>query len=210
MRPTQDDLAAAAEYIGLHLHPEELRRDYVSHLRNPRAWGDVLEWIQWVLITLQTLDEGLTRLWYEFLCAVVAAGLVERFKKPDANVERLRDELRALSAEQRVGFFRLEQKQREDLAKLKELIKEGPGRGELSNPEIVMEKARLSLQVHERALLQLQDSDPQVIAGAMDALRQLEARGAKTLVDDVNAAGGLLADSSGNLPKTRWWLPDAP
>jgi len=175
MRPERDDLAAAAEDIGLRLHPEELRADYVRHLRGRYTWGDALEWSQLIVRALQGLDDGMTVVFMGLL----ANALYDKFKKPDANLERWRDERRAAAAEQR-----------EALARLEDLIRKGPERRQLSDPRIaamvddgnrqLMEKARLSREFHESVLLKIEESDPAIAEMIDDALRQLEARGAKS------------------------------
>ena len=194
MHPEPDDLAAAAEYICVRLYPQEQRRDYVQSIRGRRAFGDV-PWEGLVALALDALAVGMTNIF----CALFGAYLYDRFKKPDSNVQRLMDQQRAT------------------LAKLDKLLSEGPPPQEkLSDPANVAmredwtDSVRAVGQFHESILLKVQDSDPTIAAMVDDALRQLEARGAKALVNDVHAAGNCPFPAE-DAPMMRWWnRPDRP
>src|SRR6266702_1886650 len=113
MRPERDDLAAAAEYICVRLHPQELRTAYVQHLRQRYAWGDV-PWDGLIMVALQTLSDGITNVFWGLLIAAV----YENYKKPNANIEQLLDK--------QANMERLLDEQRATVAGLHELISKGP------------------------------------------------------------------------------------
>jgi hypothetical protein len=164
--------------------------------------GDV-PWDVLITLALQALDTGMT----ELFIALLGASLNDKFKKPDANVERLLDEQRGALAEQCAA-----------LARLDALIGESPEKQaeeahvseHWSDPTLAatfndaLERARAGRQFHESVLLKIQDSDPTIAAMVDDALRQLEARGAKALVNDVHAAGNWSRPAE---DARRWWLP---
>jgi hypothetical protein len=216
MHPERDDLAAAAEYICVRLYPQELRAAYVSDVRGRYAWGDV-PWEGLITLALQELSIGMTALFIDLL----GHSLYDKSKKPDSNVERLLHEERAARDALLNG-------QRLILARLDALIGEAPEKQaetarltqQFSDPTTAarvnealqkqIDRARAGRQFHESMILKIQDSDPEITAMAEDAIRQLEARGAKALVDDVHAAGNWSGNWSAavraeDAPLMRWW-----
>ena len=197
MRPEQDDLAAAAEYICVHLHPPAFRIHYVNDVRGPRLWGDAVYWERLIWLALQALSTGMT----DLFIALLASWLYDKFRKPDANVEQLLE------------------KQRTALARLDALIAEGEQQAERARvtqerPERkfaavvhddLWQHIHAVRQFHESMLIKIRDADPAIASMVEDALRQLEARGAKALVDDTNVAANLPASAFPTDERGRWW-----
>ena len=79
MRYTNDDLEAAAEYICVQLHPEEIRADYVRNIRvHYRA--------EEIVYVLQALSSGMTGLFI----GLFTNYLYDKVKKPDSSSTELK------------------------------------------------------------------------------------------------------------------------
>lgn len=93
MRYTSDDIEAAAEYLCVHLHPEEIRSDYV---RNIRVYYHAEE----IVYVLQALSAGMTGIFI----GLITNYFYDKTKKPDPKIEALAKQLE----EQRVQLVKLE------------------------------------------------------------------------------------------------------
>jgi hypothetical protein len=170
-RPTpDDDLAAAAEYVCVRLHPPELRSRYVANVRGGYQAGDITpEFL--ITLLLQALDTGMT----DLFIALLATRLYDKFKPPDPNIEGLLQEQRSLLVRLETAIDRL-----------------GPEEKQPEAARVMHQRrtktVRASQQLHEDVIRKIEDDDPQIPAMVEDALRQLEARGANALVDEVHAA----------------------
>lgn len=153
--PRHDDpINAAAEYISVQLHPEEIRCDFV---RNIRVHYHATE----IVYVLQELSNGMAGLFVGLL----GSYLYDKTKKPDQKL----DNVEALLL-----------KQQKKLAELETLILK-----EKDKKFAVI--AQQHVDTHKRTIGLIQDSDPYVSRLMETALSELEARGQKSLTDEVDS-----------------------
>lgn len=150
MRYTSDDIEAAAEYLCLQLHPEEIRSDY---LRNIRVHYSAEE----IAYVLQALSTGMTGIFI----SLITNYLYDKNKKPDPEIATLTKQLE----EQRVqlrGLEKLLLKEKDpDFAEIakkhRELHRKIIARAQDSDPEIERMVDEAFIQLQERGRKNLAD-----------------------------------------------------
>jgi len=150
MRYTSDEIEAAAEYLCVQLHPEEIRSDYVRNIRvHYRA--------EEIVYVLQALSTGMTGIFI----GLITNYLYDKTKKPDPKIEALTKKIE----EQRIQLRKLEKlllKEKDpDFAEIAkkhcELHRRIIAQAQDSDPEIERMVDEVLLQLKERGRKGLAD-----------------------------------------------------